>query len=105
MSQMPNAPAAVRIGDRWITQVLSAKAAAEGGIVRRSADEADRLPGTAAVCKTCVGAAFTWSRMQVNSLSSATANRCALSSEGTCLAARNLQKSCFKTFVRDGCHT
>jgi hypothetical protein len=60
MSQMPNALAAVRIGDRSIKEVLSAKAAAEGGIVRRSADAADRLPGTAAVCKTCGGAAFRW---------------------------------------------
>jgi hypothetical protein len=41
MSDLP----AVVTPDRWITQLFSARAAAEGGIVRRSLSDIDRLVG------------------------------------------------------------
>ncbi len=35
------------VTERWITQVFSARAAAEGGIVRRSTTDVERLVGRA----------------------------------------------------------
>lgn len=41
---MPGLPATIT-PDRWITQIFSARAAAEGGIVRRKVADVERLIG------------------------------------------------------------
>lgn len=41
---MPNLPITIT-PDRWIIQLFSDRAAAEGGIVRRSVDDVERLVG------------------------------------------------------------
>ncbi len=47
MSQMRAITTVPRTRDRWITQLFQARAAAEGGIVRRSVEDVDRLVGRA----------------------------------------------------------
>lgn len=46
---MHNLPAAIT-PDRWIVQLFSARAAAEGGILRRSVSDVERLVGRQRSC-------------------------------------------------------